>query len=459
MELKKSLVLSALFVSLFLICSVSALNLDVEKVEKVPVIISELKNPAVFDFIITNSGAGEQVEIYSLVGASFEPKGLFSLSAGESTTEVRVYPSDDARDKEGNYAFEYEIKGAGSDIFRDELSIKIVKLANVLSIEPRGVNYGESEAVIVIKNTQNLNLENATLKISSVFFEGEKKISLMPFESTNITFPIETNAIKDLAAGPYVVTSYLDVEDERVEIKDTVGYRERQNVIYEKESNGWIIRTTKITKTNAGNLAVPDRIDSTRNIITRLFTSFSVEPLSTERKGVFVHYRWEKDLNPGDSWSVEINTNYTLPFILILLIVFSAAAVYLYSRTALVVNKRCSFVKTRGGEFALKVMLHVKARKPLDNVEIFDRIPMATQLYEKAGMPHKFEDKIGKLSWKIDRLNAGEERIFSYIIYSKLRIVGRLELPPATVHFVRDGKSQYVSSNRTFFASEIHPRY
>lgn len=459
MELKKSLVLSALFMSLFLLCSVSALSLDVEKVEKAPVIISELKNPAVFDFVITNNGAADKVEIYSLVGASFEPKGLFALPAGKSTTEVKVYPSADAREKEDNYAFEYEIKGSGSDIFKDELTIKIVKLGNVLVIEPRGINYGEKEAIVVVRNTQNLDIKDAALKISSVFFEDDETISLKPFESINLTFPIKTDEIKDLAAGPYVVTSYLDMDDVRAEIKDTVGYRERQNVIFDKESEGWIIRTTKITKTNAGNLAVPDRIDATRNIITRLFTSFSIEPLSTERRGVFVHYSWEKDLNPGDSWGVDIKTNYTLPFILVLLVVFSAVAVYLYSRTALVVNKRCSFVKTRGGEFALKVMLHVKARKPLDNIEIFDRIPMATKLYEKAGMPHKFEDKIGKLSWKIDRLNAGEERIFSYIIYSNIRIVGRLELPPATVHFVKDGKPQYISSNRTFFMSDIHPRY
>ena len=106
----------------------------------------------------------------------------------------------------------------------------------------------------------------------------------------------------------------------------------------------------------------------------------------------------------------------------------------------------------------MKVILHVKARKEVDNIEVFDRIPMATKLYEKAGMPHKFDENTKKLSWKIDRLNAGEERIFSYIIYSTLKIVGRLELQPATAHFVTGGKSTYVNSNRTFFMSEIHPR-
>ena len=84
---------------------------------------------------------------------------------------------------------------------------------------------------------------------------------------------------------------------------------------------------------------------------------------------------------------------------------------------------------------------------------------MAAKIYEKAGMPHKFDERIGKLSWKVDRLNAGEERIFSYIIYSTVRIVGRLELSPATAHFVHEGKSTYVHSNRTYFVSDVAPRY
>ena len=145
--------------------------------------------------------------------------------------------------------------------------------------------------------------------------------------------------------------------------------------------------------------------------------------------------------------------------LLILLIILGVYFVYTFSRTTVVLKKRCSFVKTKGGEFALKVMLNLKAKKAVDNIEIFDRIPMATKLYQKAGMPHGFDEKNGKLSWKVDRLNAGEDRIFSYIIYSNIRIVGRLELSPAVAHFVKDGKPTYIHSNRTYFISDIAPRY
>jgi hypothetical protein len=459
MELKKGLALTCVLIGLFLISSVSALSLEVEKVEKAPVVISELKDPAIFDFIIDNNGGSDEIRIYSLVGATFEPDETFHLPSGKSTIEVKVYPAEDAREKEDNYAFEYQIKGSGSDIFKDTLTVKIVKLGNVLDIEPLGINYGDEKAIVRIRNVNNIELDDIKIKIKSVFYENEKTLSFKPFESINLSLSVNTENTKELAAGSYVVTSDLELDEATARVEETVNYKEKQVVAFKKEGEGWVIRTTKITKTNEGNLAVPDTISVSKNILTRLFTTFSAEPLTSERKALFVYYSWEKDLNPGESWDVEVTTNYTLPFILVILVIFSAGAVYLYSRTALVVSKRCSFVKTKGGEFALKVILHIKARKALDNIEIFDRIPMATKLYEKAGMPHKFDEHLGRLSWKIDRLNAGEDRIFSYIIYSTIRIVGRLELSPATAHFVKDGKPQYVNSNRTFFMSEIHPRY
>ncbi len=332
-------------------------------------------------------------------------------------------------------------------------------MGNVLTIEPQPIDYGDQNAVIKVRNVQNIIIKDAELRTSSVFFEGSKKISLDPFESVDITLPIKGSEVKDLAAGAYVVSSNLEIEGVSAEIENTISYREKQDISMEKTGEGWIVRKTTIKKTNEGNLIVPDKIEVTKNIITRLFTSFSNEPLSGERRGLFVYYRWENDINPGDSWSVEVTTNYTLPFILIVLIVFSAGAVYIYSRTYLVVRKRCSFVKTRGGEFALKVILHVKARKPVESIELFDRIPMATKLYEKFGMPHDFNEKLGRLSWKIEKLNSGEERVFSYIIYSTIRIVGRLELSPATARFLHEGKSEYVHSNRTYFVSDVQPRY
>ena len=454
MKSKLIIMFLVMFFAVFLFAGdVSALNLEIEKIAKVPVVISELNDPAVFNFVIDNNGAGDNVEIYSLVGVSFEPKGTFYLPSGRTTLNVLAYPGESARAKGGTFSFEYQIKGSGdNNIFKDTLSIKIVSLRDLLSVEPLDIVHGSENVVIRVRNLNNIEVRDAKLNLKSVFFEGEKTFSLRPLESTEIVLPVKTD-IQDVAAGAYVVSLDLAIGDASARFEDSVNYLEKKNVAITQTRKGFLIITTKITKTNNGNLAVKEETGVSKNVLTRLFTTFSTEPLTTERSGLFVSYKWE------ESWILNVRTNYTLPFILVLLVVLSAYFVYLYSRTSLVLKKRCSFVRTKGGEFALKVIINVKTKNRVENVELFDRIPLAAKLYQGSGMPHKFDERTGKLSWVVNGLNSGEERIFSYIIYSKLRIVGRLELPVATAHFVKDGKSAYVHSNKAYFASEIAPRY
>jgi hypothetical protein len=450
--------LAGFFAAILIISSVSAIELEVNATGKVPVIVSELKDPAIFDLTINNKGAGDNVEIYSLIGVSFEPKEKFYLPSGESTIEVKAYPNDEIRATKGTYAFEYQIKGSDANMFKANLVIKIVNLKDVFEITPQSIAYGSDNAVVKVRNVNNIEMKDVTFHISSLFFDGEKTLSLEPFASTDITLPVKSS-ISDIAAGSYVVTTEIGAQGVNAEVKSSVSYTQEKSVTTSEKKSGFLVVKTTITKTNNGNLAVSETTVVKKNILTRLFTTFSEPPLSTERKDFTVYYKWGNELNPGETMTIVVTTNYTLPFILILLVILGVYFVYAYSRTSVVLKKRCYFVKTKGGEFALKVMLNLKAKKAVDNIEIFDRIPMATKLYQKAGMPHGFDEKNGKLSWKIDRLNAGEDRIFSYIIYSNIRIVGRLELSQATAHFVKDGKPSYIHSNRTFFVSDIAPRY
>ena len=119
------------------------------------------------------------------------------------------------------------------------------------------------------------------------------------------------------------------------------------------------------------------------------------------------------------------------------------------------ISKQVSYVKTRGGEFAVKVRVSVKARKHVERIQIIDRLPGMTKLYEKFGIkPDKIDTSTRRLFWNIDHLQAGEERVFSYIIYSNVNIVGRFELPSATAIYENEGNIQESQSNMAFFVAE-----
>ena len=54
----------------------------------------------------------------------------------------------------------------------------------------------------------------------------------------------------------------------------------------------------------------------------------------------------------------------------------------------------------------------------------------------------------------MESLNEREERIFSYIIYSKIGVVGKFELPNARATYEKSGRLKEVESNRSFFINQ-----
>src|SRR3989338_210370 len=454
--MKKSFLILLCFGFLIALAPLSlAANLQVQKTDRGSVVLSEINNPAIFNFTIINNGANDTFQIYTLLGVSMTPIGTFDLSTGTTEIEVRAYPNRDLRKQIGALIFDYQIKGQASGIFNDKLTIDIVNLRGAVEIKGSNINVGDGEVKITVKNLQNTNIDDLTMAFSSALFDGSAKISLKPYQEVSIPVMIDKDKIKKLAAGNYVISAVADPENAKVKLEGTVKYLEGTGVSVDETSSGFIIRKTAITKTNEGNVPTAAKIEISKDIISRLFSTYSSEPASTSRSGLVINYDWNKNLAPGESFVVTSTTNYTLPFVLLVLIVLITIMVRVYTQTIVVLQKRVSFVRTKGGEFALRVKLHVKAKRHIDNLQIIDRFPGSVSLYEKFGvMPDKVDKAARRLFWNIDRLNAGEERVFSYLVFSKIKIIGRFELPPATGIFDKNGKTHEIYSNRAFFVAE-----
>ncbi|MEK6855466.1 MAG: hypothetical protein AABX73_04555 [Nanoarchaeota archaeon] len=434
---------------------VLAVDLEIKKIDRGSVVISELNNPAIFDFIINNKGSGDNFEIYSLVGVSMSPRGTFELPSGKTTIEVNAYPSEEIRKIYGFYQFEYQIKGQNSGIMKDNLLIKIVTLPETLEIVAEPITPSDSSALITIKNKENTNIENIKMEFISPFFETSKEISLKPYEQAKVQIEIDTEKSRKMLAGSYPLILNVQIKNAKTEIKSYIDYLEKEGTSFEKQSQGFIIKKTALTRTNEGNIPAKAVIEIKKDFISRLFTTTSPEPSSINRKSLYVTYVWEKEIGPDEFLTISSTTNYTIPFIIIILIIAITLLVKIYSQTPLILSKKVSFVRTKSGEFALKVTLYAKAKKHVDKIQIIDKLPAMTKLYEKFGKtPDKIDHNSNRLFWNIDKLTAGEERIYTYIIYSRFNIVGRFELPAATAIFEKDGKTEEVWSNRTFFAAE-----
>ena len=140
-------ILSILLISL----TSAAPNLEIEKISKGSLIISELNNPAVYTFVIDNKGAPEFFEIYSLLSVSIWPKGKFELPYGITEIEVRAFPDSELRRNLGVLRFSYEISGEQSGIFKDTMLTTVVPLKSVLEITSEPISSTDKEAIIIIR--------------------------------------------------------------------------------------------------------------------------------------------------------------------------------------------------------------------------------------------------------------------------------------------------------------------
>ncbi len=453
--MKRNLI-SILFLVLLLPVVLAIPDLEIEKTEMGDVVIKELSNPAVFEFKVNNLGPPDNFQIYSLIGVSMSPRGLFYLPTGKTTIEVRAFPNEDVRKITGLFLFEYQLKGQDSGIFKDQLLINILPLEESVAVSADNILPNDKRVNVVFKNIKNSHLENLEVEFESTFFEDfTEKISLGPLEETSFKAVIDEKKIRKLSAGPFVITATIRAKNTKTRVEGIINYLEREGVAVNKTTSGFLIRKTTTIKTNVGNTPIIVDIESKRDIVTRLFTGYSINPETSDRGGFFVEYVWQKELQPGESYSIISTTNYTFPFILIILIVLIGIMAKAYAKTSLTLTKRVSYVRTKGGEFALKIRLHVKANKHLENVELSDQIPATTKLYEKFGKhPDKIDEHSRKIHWNLGSLNSGEEQVFSYIIYSKLKVIGRFELPLAHTSFEHNGNVEHVSSNRTYFVAD-----
>lgn len=453
--MKKSVLIIALAI-IFILPMISALNLKIEQKTDDVAMILGLGLPAIFDLKITNLGTSDSLMFYNFFGSGTLPKGTVSIGNWETKdVSVGVYPRDDLKN-EGRVIFDIYVQGKDGSQTTAPLMVNIVQLKNAFVVGAEEFKPDSNNISVYIKNAVNFNFNNIKAEFKSPFFSFEKEFSLTPYEKKSFEITLNKEDFKDLMAGFYTLNVEANVGNKKADVEGTMKFSEKDIVTTSQDDYGVIISTKKITKTNEGNVISTSSTVLKKNIISRLFTTFSPEPDLVERKGLSVYYTWERELKPGDSLSIVVKTNWLLPLLAVLLVIAIVILVKQFSRTSLSLKKKVTFVKAKGGEFALKVSVIVNARHYIQRVNVIDRLPMLVKLHEKFGgeMPKKVDEKNRRIEWYFDKLQAGETRVISYIIYSKVGVLGKFALPTTTAIYEKDGQVHEAESNHTFFIAE-----
>ncbi|MEK6842780.1 MAG: hypothetical protein AABX84_03105 [Nanoarchaeota archaeon] len=434
----------------------SAINLEVQKIDSREVIINNVNEPAVFYLKVKNLGGSDNFEFYNLLGFSMAPKGTVLIASGETKdVELIIYPREDLNYK-GFYTFEYFIQANNNEKVSEKVTINMVDLKDAFEIGSWEILPETSSINIYISNKVNFGFDMVHVKFDSLFFELEQDIPLKAFERKEFLVQLNKEDFEKLTAGFYTLKADVTFRNEEANVEGIVKFVEQDLLKTTENDYGFLIGTHVIEKENGGNVVAESETVVKKNIISRLFTTLNPEPDSVRRQGFAVYYTWAKEINPGESLKIIVRTNWLFPLLVIFFIVAIVIIVKQYAMTNLVLRKKVSFVHAKGGEFALKVSIIVGARKHVERVSVVDRIPPLVKLYERFGgeKPSRINDKLRRIEWDISNLMPGEKRVLSYVIYSKVGVMGKFALPEATAIYEKEGEIHETSSNRAFFVSE-----
>ncbi len=448
--MKKSFIL---FATLLLLAQVSSLQITPEYPTNI--IIRDFDNSIPLTLEITNATNGIY-NLYTLADITIRPSQTFQINSDPFQKTFEIKPNSNLN-LEGNYAFTYTLNHRGVEKHEQKILLKLLNLEEIIEISSESINPESGQVSFYVQNLEPVYLKNITATFSSILFDVTATFDLKPNEKFIIPVDVDPSTLAKTTSGVYIINSKFQTPKGEKALEGTLYLGEKKGITSIEDKSGLLIKTETITKVNSGNVVESIQINLQRNIFSRLFTTFNIEPTFTTRDGWTIKYLWTKEkIMPTELYTVKAKTNYVLPFLIIIALALALVGYIRFSETKLEIKKSVLPVKTKGGEFALKITLSLKAKKEVENVTLIDKVPALVKIYKKFGTvkPDKIDAESRRVHWNIGDLEAGEERTFNYIVYSKVGIVGKFSLPRALAVFEKEGHIHEIDSNNVFFMNE-----
>ncbi len=433
-----------------------AINVDVEKISSDETIIRGVNETAEFEIAVTNNDDSNSFSFFSYVSPDMKPKEKIFIEKGETKNLTLVFYNMDDVTKDDLLLFNYYIKSEDGTKVKKELLLNIKDLKDAFKIEASKLNPNSSKVQVSIMNKLSYDFDSFLVNFSSPFFNFGREFSLNSYEEKRFDVSINKSDFQRLTAGYYNLHAKVFYKNAYASYDSPIAFQEKKDIKTTEEKYGFFSIKDSVTKVNQGNIVATSMIDFKKNIISRLFTTFNEKPDVVEREGFNVYYSWNRELEPGETLNIVAKTNWWIPFVIVIFTVLVVVLIKKISERDVDLRKRIHFVKAKGGEFALKVSIVVNSKRHVENLRVVDRIPKLAKLYERYGgeVPTDINKERGKLSWELGDLESGEKRILTYVIYSKIGVLGRFALPPAVSYYQRDGDFKESSSNRAYFVAD-----
>ena len=297
-------------------------------------------------------------------------------------------------------------------------------------------------------NKNSLNIEEIRIKLSTSFFDIEEVTDLGPFESKGVKF--------NLIVDPYVTPKEDNLNIKLIVNNNVVTENEYPFTILPRESSfvselvedtPW---STSFKVTNPSNVKKSEEFIIPGSLITSIFTSTYGD--SSFSKG---QYAWNLELDPNETVEVYVRFSAT-KIIFIFAVIFLLIFFYKKFTPDLILKQKVAAIQVTGKEITgARIVLYLKnvTSNTISNVTVNEELPNIFAYVDELipGSIRPSEIRVFKsgsrIVWKIDELGPDEERIITFKLKSKLRIMGTVKIPGTQVKYVKDNKIKESFSN------------
>jgi hypothetical protein len=311
-----------------------------------------------------------------------------------------------------------------------------------------------------IRNRNALNITNMDIILESDLFHKVVKESLLPQQEKTIQVTFDIGL--DEVPATYALTAKIYIENKTyASLNQGFEIIPFSNIEVSEEKTREFLRIkTNLQVINNGNTASSKIIALEKNWFERIFTTSNQDFIVSKADGKSV-VQWTVELEPNEETEIIVSDNYRLLFIVAILVLL---CIYLYFnlRSEVILKKKAklvhSHVKIHEGASLIKIRLFIRNRtsKKLHDVEIREKLSKLTDILEEKhsiGSPKPIKVIKGKrttlVKWHFPHLDPYEERIITYTLESKLKLVGSIQFPRAIIKFKNvDGKVNTTGSNK-----------
>ncbi|MEM5793052.1 MAG: hypothetical protein QXY45_01670 [Candidatus Aenigmatarchaeota archaeon] len=309
-----------------------------------------------------------------------------------------------------------------------------------LKINKGSINPGETlEIEAIITNLNRINRNEVYLELR-ILDEGgklvkrfEKKIEVDPRSVVTIKENYGITSFHN--PGNYIVEADLRNLMNNLIDRESEIFEIRKNVQIEKQrvkEYGFFYTDILITITNRGNIETDYTLEENLPKVTRSFFLPEKNPDFEETKENRVVYKWYIfGIKPGETILIKYRLRFINAFIGTLLLTLLLLVSYEYLTRPVI--KKTNLGSLLTGE-ELKITLLVKNKKPhpIKNVVVKDTVPAIARLVKQFDTREpeiKLTNQGTELTWKIDKINPGEEILLTYKIKPMIDVIGKLSLP------------------------------